>query len=381
MMKKFNSGTPVFGKDSSVIPVDLRGHKIYVKVKINDSQKDYNFILDTGALTAIDEKVAAELNLKKGVELPSPGGSKKIYLAEDKLILSLGDKKVKEFIAIIFDLPEADPHIDGFIGSDFLRFFRLTIDYRQKKIVLSESKYPLDLTTAYKVKISKPFPFRFPQVGCVIDDTIRTKGILDTGSPFAIVCPLSLIEKQDFSGERTLIKSKGTIAKWPFTTTEYNYLARLKSFRMGTFEIKNVPVIYAELPRNFPGLLLGKDFLSHFLTTIDYPKDESTLLLYNNEKFKTNLFSTGLELKKDKDGKIIIEGFWEGSPAERSGIQVGDEVLKINSKIVNDTTDLREIKNILNDDSIEKIELLVKSGEDVKRLIIRKEMLLPEIKH
>ena len=70
----------------------------------------------------------------------------------------------------------------------------------------------MDSTTAYKVKIGKPFPFRFPQVECVIDNTIEIEGILDTGSPFAIVCPLSLVEKQNFSGERALIKSKGIIA-------------------------------------------------------------------------------------------------------------------------------------------------------------------------
>jgi hypothetical protein len=71
MMIKFNSGTPVFERDSIVIPIDLKGHKIYVKAKINDSQKDYNFIFDTGALTAIDERLAKELNLEKGEELPT----------------------------------------------------------------------------------------------------------------------------------------------------------------------------------------------------------------------------------------------------------------------------------------------------------------------
>ena len=58
-------------KQMSVIPFDLDGHKIYVSVNINDHPKEYTFILDTGALTMIDEKVAEELYLEKDLEIPT----------------------------------------------------------------------------------------------------------------------------------------------------------------------------------------------------------------------------------------------------------------------------------------------------------------------
>ena len=127
MMQKVKSGTPVFGKESSAIPIDLRGHSVYVKVKINDNPKEYNFILDTGALTTLDTQTATELDLEKGAKIPGAEGA---HLIKSKILVSLGDMQVKDFMVPMFDLPEAsdtDPHIDGFIGSDFLRFFRLLV--------------------------------------------------------------------------------------------------------------------------------------------------------------------------------------------------------------------------------------------------------------
>jgi len=47
-----------------IIPFELKEHLIVIKVKINGSQKHYNFLLDTGGLTFIDKKVAEELALK-----------------------------------------------------------------------------------------------------------------------------------------------------------------------------------------------------------------------------------------------------------------------------------------------------------------------------
>ena len=379
MMKKLKSGIPVYGKDISVIPIDLRGHKIYVKVKINDGQKEYNFILDTGALTMLDEQTAKELDLEKGAKIPV---GEDAHLVNTKMLLGLGDMKVKDFIIPMIDLPEAsgsDPNIDGFIGSDFLRFFRLTIDYKQERIILSRNNDSLDFPEgAYKIRIKKHTPLQFPLAKCKIDGNIEADGMIDTGSPFAIVFPLTLIEKQNFSNESHLIKSTGIMAKWPFTSSDDNYLARIKSFKMGTLEIKNLPVIYAELPGNISYPLLGKEFLSQFLITINYPDDEMILVPNEETEFKTNLFSTGLELIKDKNDKTVVRGFWNGSPSDKGGIQLNDEVLEINSEIAKDLS-LREINYILNNDKIENIKLLIKNSEGEGIVILRKELLFPEI--
>ena len=49
----------------NTISFEWQGHLIVVKGNINGSQDDYNFIIDTGALTFIDKNVAQELQLKQ----------------------------------------------------------------------------------------------------------------------------------------------------------------------------------------------------------------------------------------------------------------------------------------------------------------------------
>ena len=280
------------------------------------------------------------------------------------------------------NLPRAshsDPSIDGFIGSDFLRFFQVTIDYRQKRIVLSRSDFPLDsVAGAYKVDIQKSLPFWFPLVKCEIDEDTEAQAMLDTGSPFSVVFPLSLIERQKFSEHNKPIKSKGLIAKWPFTSPDYNFLAPVKSIKIGALEIRNIPVIYAKLPGNLSYPLLGKNFLSHFLVTINYPKNKLFMLPYEDAEFKNNLFSTGLGLMKNESGRTVVQGFWEESPADRSGIQLNDEVLEINARGTKDLA-LREINEILDNDMIKTIELLIRGPQGEKKLAFTKEMLFPEI--
>jgi len=382
MISKFNSGRPVLGEEPSMVPFDLREHAISVRVKVNDNPKEYDFVLDTGALTMIDEKIAKELNLERGAEMPTPDKTKKVYLTKGKVAISLGGARVEDFIVPIFDITSSvgsAAAIDGFIGSDFLRFFKVTIDYSKKTLFLSlntDSSEPAH--GAYTMKIDKPFPLRFPVVKCTIDGDVVAKGMIDTGCSYGLVIPLSFVERLPERSRRQLIRSKGLIAEWPFTKADHNYLTRIESLNVGTMEVRNIPAIFAELPSNRPDLLLGKDFLSQFLVTINYPKNEMTLVSHETIRFKENIFSTGLALEEHEHGRIVVKGLWEGSPADRDGIQPGDEILKVGSKSVRDVG-YTEIKKILRDETVEDIELLVRTRDGENSVVLRKEMLLPDV--
>ncbi len=136
-----NSGEAISSHPiESTIPFDMKAHAIIIKARVNDSTKEFNFILDTAALTVVDKKIASELGLNGEVEVDvndSAGKTKKVKLA--KLgILSIGDVKVKDSAAVITDL--SDFGFDGIVGSSFLRYFRVTIDYRHRLLTISDSK-------------------------------------------------------------------------------------------------------------------------------------------------------------------------------------------------------------------------------------------------
>lgn len=140
-------------------------------------------------------------------------------------------------------------------------------------------------------------------------------------------------------------------------------------------DTKNIPVLYADAGGD---VLIGMDFLSHFIVTINYPAKEMILLPNETVCLKTNLISTGLKFSKDDQNKTVVKGIWEGSPADKKGIQIGDEILKINSRNLDDLPYL-EIKELINNEDEKEVELLVKNDSGERKVVLKKEMILPKI--
>ncbi|MFH1853409.1 MAG: aspartyl protease family protein, partial [Candidatus Neomarinimicrobiota bacterium] len=270
MIQKFNSGQPVYGSDVCTIPFKLIGHKILVSVNINEEKQSYNFLLDTGALTFINKTTAGDIGLKKGAEMPTMNKNEKAYLTKLDSI-ALGEMKVKDFVVPIMDIQavfDSSFSVDGFIGSDFLRFFCTVIDYENRIIILRRNNDKQDTSAVgYIVNLQSPFPLRFPTIKLKINNYQEIDGIIDTGSPFSLVLPLSFTDEFDDSARKQLVKSRGAIAQWPSTKADYNYLWRVQKLELGELELTNLPVIFAELPNQLKTALIGKDLLDKFLIT------------------------------------------------------------------------------------------------------------------
>lgn len=65
------------------------------------------------------------------------------------------------------------------------------------------------------------------------------------------------------------------------------------------------------------------------------------LLPNGNEPYRTNIDTFGFAYKKDRDGKVKVIGLWEGSPAEKNGLKIGDEIINFS---------VNEISNIKYED-------------------------------
>ena len=380
MIKKLKSGKPKYQENISKIPFSLEGHKILVKITVNNSKKEYTFILDTGAMTSIDKGAADELGLEKGKEMSFMNDSVRIYLTTLN-ILKLGQMSVEDFTVPVIDIKSVFGKgliIDGFIGSDFLRFFNITIDYYRKELLLSNHDITYDsLTVRYDFDLNVSFPAWFPKVNMILNDQIKEEGMIDTGSPFFLVLNTSLLDKIDESVKKQLIRSTGLIYQWPSTSPECNYILRMESITLGKLELNNIPVIFTDLPGPTSVSLIGKEFLDKFLITLNYPAEKLILYPRDNIIFKTNIFTTGLKLQKTDDN-VLIKGFWEGSQADKKGLKVKDEVLSINNKNCSEL-DIKEINEILNDADIKIIELTINNAGKSEKILLRKEMLFSEI--
>jgi len=383
MLKKFYSGKPISKQEISTIPFELEEkHTVVVGVHINNSKKEYKFIFDTGAITMIDVDAAKELGLKKGREMEMPMKGVKPFRLTNKINVSVGKMNVNDFIIPIMDLKHTfSSDLDGFIGSDFLRFFNTTIDYENQKIVLSKK----DITSEnnkkeYRSEIEVSFPTRFPIVEIIINDTATINGMVDTGSPYSFVFPLSYIEKLNEAHKNQLIKSKGLFARWPGASANYNYILRIQSLKIGKLEFKNIIVLFADFPKmsKTDNVLIGKDFLDKFLIQINYPSEEMFLIPNKNLNFETNMFTTGLRLNKDKNNNTYVKAFWEGTAADNNLINLDDEIISLNGKNTFELS-FKEINNILEDNNIKDIKLEIKNKTGIKIIDLKKKKLFPEI--
>jgi predicted aspartyl protease len=355
-----------------VIPFELKGHIILVKCKINDSKETYDFVVDTGGRTFIDKTLANELQLKQvgpqaKINTLSIGGN----AFENVFVFTQFDfKQIMRTFGIV---------INGMIGSDFLDDYTVIIDYRNKRLILSRDTESL---AGEKTEGGKEYFFKFakhpinnsPLIKCKLDGEIETEAMIDTGQPFALVLPLSFLDKTGALKQKDTLKAKGVIVRWPSTKLPDNYLSRITSLEADRLRMNNLVTLYAELPAMLSVALLGKDFLSQFLVKINYPRNEILLLPEPAGKANDNLFSAGLSIELDAENNIVVRGVWEKSSADRAHIEVGDRILEFNSKKLT-LESIQEFNHLLQDEKVEDIEVVVKNDKGQRKILLKKENL------
>ena len=362
----FNTTESYANASADSVSFEFLKHLILVKAKINESQKDYNFVIDTGGLTFIDKNVAQELNLKQR------GMMAKI----NNLDLS-GFKIEKIFCFTTFDfqhLKKLGTPIHGIIGSNLLERFRVTFDFKSYLVTFSSDTSSLEPVENGIFLSFRNHPINnAPIIKFKLNQKI-IEGMIDTGQPYPLVLPLNTFDEYKNTGISDFVKSKGLMEKWPKTSADFNYLARLNSFELENIKIDTILCLFGELPQLLSMPLIGNDFLSQFKIIINYPKDEMMLIPYPGMYFKNNLFSVGINPGIAEDNKVMVEGIWENSPADKANIQVGDIIVSFNSRKVT-PANLIELLKILEDDNTKIINLAIENQHGKRKVNLNKVML------
>jgi hypothetical protein len=350
------------------IPFELKEHLIVIECKINGSSTPYNFLLDTGGLTFIDRKVAKELGLK------IKGNMAKIDMLE------MGEVSIPNIFAFLgFNFKEFERFgvpLYGIIGSNLLERFKVTLDYWNLRMILSPAKEDTgESAHGWRLKFANHRVNNAPMIDCTINGSVSVKAMVDTGQPYSVVFPLDYLDKLNARDDTTLVKSKGVMIKWPGTKTIDAYLWRIEQFAQGSLKIKDLMCCFAELPPLLSVPLLGKDYLCQFLITIDYPNDEILFVPYEDPQFVKDLFSFGVNLSTGENNTIIVDGLWTGGPADKAGIDAGDEIVVCNGKPFNGDA-IFELRQLIRDENVKEVKLVVKDKEGSRKVILHKEMLL-----
>ncbi len=320
----------------SVIPSHFENHMIYVKARINGSEREYNFLVDTGAfITVINKRIADSMGLKKAAEDivdDAAGNSRNI----DGVVLNslkIGDIEVQNCGALAADFGNIESFgikFDGVIGTNFLRFFIVDIDYEKETLTFSTEQSFFNRLNAAEVSgLGMGTAFTY------VNHDFRTKlkladgngvdALIDTGNyGDFLTFPTKDLEQLKPHLNCPLVKSQGAITMSAFGGSNA-MLSRINEIQIAGARIRNLPVAFV----NSDHVNISSGFLAHFKVIINYPKKKIFLIRNQRKPFETNILSFGFTPQYGADGKLYIVGIWEGSPAEKNGLKVGDQIIRL----------------------------------------------------
>src|ERR1700730_13464070 len=257
---------------------------ILLPVHVND-RGPFDFILDTGAGTSLlTPTLAKQLNVKivGSKEGQSAGGSVAVSLAKADS-LAVGDARIDDVDVGIVDLAHIGKtigaKIDGDLGYNFLKYFRVSIDYRRCEIRLDDPKCVEQFGSSGKTEV--PIRLANPaQPLLLVDVYANGRGpfqfAIDTGTSTTAITP-------------ELAKQLGlkTSPIGPVTSGGAHVDVKtgtLTSFQVGGAKIDNMPVVVADffvMLSNAIGVklygMVGYNFLRNYQVVIDFPGETRSL--------------------------------------------------------------------------------------------------------
>ncbi len=370
-----------FKADISFTYIDER---ICVKSKINDSEKEYAFIIDTYSPCMVRESLieiipldTLDLTEQMGKQLE---GSMMKPLFPKFDTISLGEVVFKDIGSMVMREDEDNPFLqvleDGLIGANLLKCCIWQFNFQEMKIVMTDKIDKLDHTiNAIQIPFKPVSIQKSPNIQITLNDEERLDVQFDTGSKgFLTFSSASLLSLVDSGEAVTLHRRSISPVKKPDTDIETYHLAQLKTLKIGESEFHDLPVgVYrAQDGKETAQGNIGIEFMKYFIVTIDWPKNQIYLTPLDDREIKHNIRTFGLTYGYF-DGAVRVASIYGGSEAEKKGIKIGDPVIEINGHRVDNLSE-DQLQQFLHGrlrfsyDSDDSLSLIVLSEGTEKRV-------------
>jgi tetratricopeptide (TPR) repeat protein len=343
----------IMGKKKSCTINFAHGSGIFVMASVDNSHDKYLFMLDTGSpVTIISEKLANLLHVKTvsdQSQASDAGGTQGIFTPCLVNSISLGACRVeyptcavsdlqplesamgligvKEIKISLFSLKTRQLFLGGILGVDFLRHFRVAIDYPRHQMTFSQPTTPL--TGKYLFKALNPTSPMSTQLTIPIIADGQTLLVMPDTWSTSTELPYSFLQQLDYPTEDKLLSiGSNSIAAFGYSS-DNDLMVRIKDLQIGDCHLRHYLVNQMQSDVG----VLGTDMLSQFLVTFDYPHNLLALTpVAHADLRKDNLLSTGIgPISPERHGQRIM-GFWQHSPADKAGLQPGDLIIEVNGK-------------------------------------------------
>lgn len=244
--KELSSSTKVDSIFTITIPYELWNGLPLIKLNINDSDSQFNFLVDTGAFSSGTTKLAKEVNgeKKKRIRktLDTNGEEKQgdFYLfrkiqINDLIISKMNLKCYDELV---------EGTIDGILGVDFMRDKIFFFDHKNQLLTISNDKnYNFNLSKSQftKTKIWKSWDNKYFVYADFFNK--RNKFLIDTGYNSFVTLDSKSNSLENVSPKKSyLVKIKGAFSSKFFVKNYYeimNFSFLHQQFALGRLESGN----------------------------------------------------------------------------------------------------------------------------------------------
>lgn len=313
----------------------------HIVVPVVIKHKEYSFLVDTGTPNIISKELAETLKLEHVSHkkyMDSQDNTLELSLAEIDQI-KIGNIAFNKNATIIHDFEKSPPtirclDIAGVIGANLMKRAIWQFDFERNEIVISDSKkYTKDNNTNI-LKFGTGYSGT-PIVKVDINGMSDGKAYIDFGAKGFYKSSKRTFKKLCKESVKDLCKTTsgyGSMASGAFGYEEpdSSYLALVHEFSIGSKDKAKLTDQLITLS-NHSDKLIGLEFFENYLTTINWKDKELALTktksAYDHKISTYNSFGFKVVYQ---DKKLYIGFIYENSPASKSGLEIGDQITKIN---------------------------------------------------
>lgn len=373
------------------IPFQYENNFIVIEVNFN-RVLPLKFVFDTGAeYTILTKKEYAEvLGLSYDREFKVLGADLQkelvAYLARN-VHLKVGniESPNQDFLVMGEDYFKFETltglNISGILGANFFKRYVVEIDYQHNKIILHNPEFFKAPKRHQKIplEIFKNKPYVKADAKLLQQDSFSSiKLLIDTGASLALLLYTDTHKALEVPPKVV----RGNIGKGLGGFIE-GFTGRFHALNLGNSTLNNLVANYQDsylyldsIESNQRNGLIGNVALSRYNIIIDYYRE--VLYLKPNKtiekKFKYDKSGILVIASGDQLNEYIVNYVVPGSPAERVGIQKGDQIVKYGWWPISFYS-LSDITNKFQGKAGKKIKLVIK--RDKKR--IKKRFVLEEL--
>ncbi len=354
--------------------IQYPGGEILIEAKFDTISTPFYFVLDTGSGgISLDSATCSEFKIRTqetDTTIAGIGGVRKVHYVFDRSLSFPGLKMDSlNFHINNYEMLSAvyGQKIDGIIGYSFFSQYIVKINYDSLQIEvysIGKMKYPQGSHTLHPAFTSLPVQY----VKLQDRRKIGYNFYFDTGAG------LCLLLNKRFATDSSVLKKK----RRPVVTSAEGLLGStpmkltvIKKMKLGKYTFRQVPTYIYDDEYNvtsypFTAGLIGSEIFRRFNLIINYSAREINLLpnRFFNEPFDYSY--TGMRMYLI-DNKILIQEIVPGSPAEKSGLRVDDEVVAVGN---NFTYNIRSLRHDLQEAN-SNIRMIIRRNGELENVMLK----------